>query len=295
MNLRLLLQRETGSFSFEMFPPKPEDSMAPFYQSAQDLAVFHPDFVSVTYGAGGGARGTHTFEAVKYWEDTLKTPSLAHLTCISSSKKQMALQIEELKQRRIENVLALRGDMPADLTAVGEYTLACQLIRELKENGDFCVGAACYPDGHTETANREQEFVYAKEKQDAGCDFFATQMFFDNESYYQFLYRMREAGITKPILAGILPVTNAKQFQRIAKLSGAVIPAKLKRFLDHYGNQPKAMAQAGIAFAIEQIAELLSGGVSHIHLYVMNRADVAAALCDGLSELRGVYNGDRSQ
>ena len=193
--------------------------------------------------------------------------------------------LEELKEKKIENILALRGDIPADGVTPKEYRYASQLIREIKESGDFCIGAACYPEGHVESANKSVDMDYLKEKVEAGCDFVTTQMFFDNSILYSYLYRIREKGITVPVIAGIMPVTHASQIKRITGMSGTYLPARFKAIVDRFGDNPAAMKQAGIAYATEQIIDLIANGVNGIHVYSMNKPDVAAKIQENLKEI----------
>ena len=210
---------------------------------------------------------------------------LAHLTCVSSTKEKVHQVLEELKEKKIENILALRGDIPADGVTPKEYRYASQLIREIKESGDFCIGAACYPEGHVESANKSVDMDYLKEKVEAGCDFVTTQMFFDNSILYSYLYRIREKGITVPVIAGIMPVTHASQIKRITGMSGTYLPARFKAIVDRFGDNPAAMKQAGIAYATEQIIDLIANGVNGIHVYSMNKPDVAAKIQENLKEI----------
>lgn len=193
--------------------------------------------------------------------------------------------LEELKARKIENVLALRGDIPQDGRTPDVYHYASELIHEIKEAGDFCIGAACYPEGHPESANKSVDMDYLKQKVDAGCDFATTQMFFDNSLFYSYLYRIREKGITIPVIAGIMPVTSGGQLKRIAQMSGSYMPARFLSLVDKYGDNPAAMKQAGIAYATDQIIDLLANGIKGIHVYTMNKPDVAAQIQSNISEL----------
>ena len=195
--------------------------------------------------------------------------------------------MEELKEKGIENILALRGDIPADGKVEKDYQYASQLINEIKQAGDFCIGAACYPEGHVESVNKTEDILHLKEKVDAGCDFVTTQMFFDNNILYNYLYRIREKGITVPVIAGIMPVTHASQVKRICGMSGTYLPARFKAIVDRFGDNPAAMKQAGIAYATEQIIDLVANGVNGIHVYSMNKPDVAAKIKESLSEIIG--------
>ena len=283
MKIRDILAAGKPTLSFEVFPPKTVDAYEPVERAACEIAKLKPAFMSVTYGAGGGT-SRYTVDIA----DTIKgygvTP-LAHLTCVSSTREKVHQVLDELKSRGIENVLALRGDLPADGETPREYRYASQLIREIKESGDFCIGAACSPEGHVESANKSVDMDYLKEKVEAGCDFVTTQMFFDNSILYSYLYRIREKGITVPVIAGIMPVTNAKQISRITGMSGTYLPARFKAIVDRFGDNPAAMKQAGIAYATDQIIDLIANGVNGIHVYSMNKPDVAARIRENLSEI----------
>jgi len=215
------------------------------------------------------------------------TPVLAHLTCASSTREKVREVIGQLKAQGIENILALRGDIPADAAfpLPDQYHYASELIDDIKTQGDFCIGAACYPEGHVEAENWKTDIGNLKIKVDAGVDFLTTQMFFDNNVLYSFLYRIREKGITVPVVAGIMPVMNKKQIRRSCELSGTQLPAKLKAIMDRFGDDPAAMKQAGIAYATEQIIDLIANGVNNIHVYSMNKPEVAAAIRRNLSDI----------
>lgn len=284
MKIKDILNQGRPTLSFEVFPPKTEDKYESVEHAAAEIAKLSPAFMSVTYGAGGGT-SRYTVEIASALKDQYQVTPLAHLTCVSSTKEQVHKVLGELKERGIENVLALRGDIPKDGSVSSDYRYASQLIREIKESGDFCIGAACYPEGHVESVNKTADIGYLKEKVEAGCDFVTTQMFFDNNILYNYLYRIRERGITVPVIAGIMPVTNVGQIRRICEMSGTYLPARFKAILDRFGDNPAAMKQAGIAYATEQIIDLIANGVNGIHVYSMNKPDVAARIQDSLSEI----------
>ena len=240
--------------------------------------------MSVTYGAGGGT-SQYTVQIASTIKNRGQVTPLAHLTCVSSTRDGVRKILEELKENQIENILALRGDIPEGGPLVHDYRYASELIDDIKQAGDFCIGAACYPEGHVESANKAEDILHLKEKVDAGCDFLTTQMFFDNNILYNFLYRIREKGIRVPVIAGIMPVTNAKQINRICKMSGTYLPARFKAIVDRFGDNPAAMKQAGIAYATEQIIDLIANGVNGIHVYSMNKPDVAMRIKESLSEI----------
>ena len=291
MKLIDLLRQEKLSLSFEVFPPKSDTAFESVRSAVEQIAELHPAFMSVTYGAGGGT-SRYTLEIAKNIKRLHGVPTLAHLTCVSSSKKTVHEQIEAIKAAGIENVMALRGDIPQD--RLGEdrsgwdYRHAVDLIRELKESyADLCIGGACYPEVHPESLNQKDDIKYLKEKIDAGCSFLTTQMFFDNNLLYNFLYKIREAGITVPVIAGIMPITNAKQVERAVKLSGSFMPQRFKSLVDKFGSDPAAMKQAGIAYATDQIIDLFANNVTNVHVYSMNKPDVAEKIQSNLSDILG--------
>ena len=278
-----LLHSGKPTLSFEVFPPKTEDKFASVESVTKEIAALKPDFMSVTYGAGGGT-SQFTVDLADKLQREYGVPILGHLTCVSSTHDQVHQMLDTLQTRGIENVLALRGDIPED-GGKNEYHYASELIREIKNYGDFCIGAACYPEGHIESKDKANDLKHLKEKCDEGVDFLTTQMFFDNAILYRFLYRIREIGILQPVCAGIMPVTNGKQMKRIGGLSGTELPQRFKAILDKFGSNPRAMKQAGIAYATDQIIDLLANGVTHIHVYTMNKPDIAAAIMKNLSEI----------
>lgn len=284
MKIREILGQGKPTLSFEVFPPKTEDKYGVVEKAAVEIAKLSPAFMSVTYGAGGGT-SRYTVDIASVLSNTYGVPTLAHLTCVSSTKAQVRHVLGDLKERGIENVLALRGDIPPAGEVATDYRYASQLIGEIKESGDFCVGAACYPEGHVESVHKAVDIGYLKEKVEAGCDFVMTQMFFDNNILYNYLYRIRERGITVPVVAGIMPVTNGLQIKRICQMSGTYLPARFKAIVDRFGDNPLAMKQAGIAYATEQIIDLIANGVNGIHVYSMNKPDVAARIMESLSEI----------
>ena len=284
-----ILNRKNMSLSFEVFPPKKESGFESVKATAEAIAANKPAFMSVTYGAGGGT-SRYTLDIVKDIEVTHGVPALAHLTCVSSSRQTVKEKIEEIHERGIENVMALRGDLTPELEktdpSTWDYRHAVELVREIKESGyDFCIGAACYPEVHPDSANQREDICFLKEKVDAGVDFLTTQMVFDNNLFFNFLYKIREAGITVPVLPGIMPITNANQVERAIKLSGSFMPQRFKAIVDYFGSDPEAMKQAGIAYATDQIIDLYANGITNVHVYSMNKPDVAAAIMNNLSDI----------
>lgn len=291
MKLTELFQSDTPSLSFEVFPPKTDTAFESVKIATEEIAELHPSFVSVTYGAGGGT-SRYTLDIAKNIREEHGVPTLAHLTCVSSTRETVRQRIADMKAAGIENVMALRGDLTPELErsdrSTWAYSHAVELVRELKESGaDFCVGGACYPEIHPESVNQKEDIRYLKEKVDAGCEFLTTQMFFDNNLLYNFLYKIREAGITVPIIPGIMPITNAKQVERAIKLSGSFMPQRFKSLVDKFGGNPDAMKQAGIAYATDQIIDLYANGIQNVHVYSMNKPDVAAKIQDNLSAILG--------
>lgn len=284
-----LLNQNKLSLSFEVFPPKNETSFESVKSATEEIAKLHPAFMSVTYGAGGGT-SRYTLDIAKNIKALYGVPTLAHLTCVSSTKETVKQKIDEIKNAGIQNVMALRGDIPENLNnsqqTNWDYKYAIDLIKELKSSdSNFCIGAACYPEIHPESTNQADDIKRLKEKVDAGVDFLTTQMFFDNNLLYNFLYKIREAGITVPVIPGIMPITNANQVERSIKLSGSFMPQRFKSLVDKFGSNPLAMKQAGIAYATDQIIDLYANGISNVHVYSMNKPDVAAKIQDNLSDI----------
>ncbi|OLA70380.1 MAG: methylenetetrahydrofolate reductase [NAD(P)H] [Roseburia sp. CAG:197_41_10] len=284
MKVSELLKSDKVTISVELFPPKKGSQLENYKAIVGRMAELKPSYISCTYGATGGT-SDYTVEIA----DTINSygiPAIAHLTCASSTKEKVQSVIKELKDRKIENILALRGDIPedADFPLPDQYHHAIELIGEIKEIGDFCIGGACYPEGHPEAATMEEDLQHLKEKVEAGCDYLTTQMFFDNNIYYR-LYKALAKGINVPVVPGIMPVTNAAQVKRTISLTGNLVPAKFLSIVDRFGSNPEAMKQAGIAYATEQIIDLIANGVNHIHIYSMNKPDVAGAIMDNLSKI----------
>ncbi len=291
MKLTEILQNDKLSLSFEVFPPKTDSAFASVEHAIEQIAALQPPFMSVTYGAGGGT-SQYTLEIAKHIKQAYGVPMLAHLTCVSSTKDTVAKQIGAIKEAGIQNVMALRGDIPAHLAQADRsdwaYHHAIDLVRELRASGaDFCIGGACYPEVHPESVNQKEDIRHLAEKVAAGCDFLTTQMFFDNNLLYNFLYKAREAGITVPVLPGIMPITNAAQVERAIKPSGSHMPRRFLSLVDKFGSDPAAMKQAGIAYATDQIIDLFANNVTHVHVYSMNKPDVAAAIMANLSDILG--------
>lgn len=283
-----IINEDKLSLSFEVFPPKKETSFESVRVATEQIAALKPSFMSVTYGAGGGT-SEYTLAVAKNIKDKYGVPTLAHLTCVSSSKETIHRRIQDLRENGITNIMALRGDLTPELAMTDrskwDYRYAVELIRELKEEHDFCIGAACYPEVHPESACQKDDIKYLKEKVEAGVDFLTTQMIFDNNLFFNFLYKIREAGITVPVLPGIMPITNANQVERSIKLSGAFMPQRFKAIVDKFGGNPAAMRQAGIAYATDQIIDLYANGITNVHVYSMNKPDIAEGIQRNLSDI----------
>ncbi len=289
MKISELLKQDKRRISFEVFPPKTSTSFDNVMSAAKQIAALKPAFVSITYGAGGGT-SRYTLDIAKSIQDDMQVPALAHLTCVSSSRETIHERINDIKTSGISNVLALRGDLTPEMEAGGlisrDYHHATELIKELKAaDPSFCIGGACYPEVHPESPNQAEDIKHIKEKVAAGCEFLTTQMFFDNNLFYNFLYKIREAGITVPIIPGIMPITRANQVERAIKLSGSFMPQRFKSIVDRFGDDPEAMKQAGIAYATDQIIDLYANGIKLVHIYSMNKPDVAEKITDNLSNI----------
>ena len=285
MKISEILKNNRVTVSFEVFPPKEWTKIDNTKAVVREMAKSAPSFMSVTYGAAGTTSG-FTTEIANEIKNSSVTP-LSHLTCLTSTKDKIASVITELEENGIENILALRGDIPKDFIFPDEqhFHHAYELVNTIKEHGDFCVGGACYPEVHPESANKVEDIQHLKEKVDCGLNFLTTQMFFDNEVFYNFRENCAIKGINVPIIAGIMPITNAGQIKRSVELSGCKFPKKFVKIIERFGDKPAAMKQAGIIYATEQIIDLMANGQNNIHIYTMNKPDVAASIMKGLSEI----------
>lgn len=284
MTISQIIGGSKPSLSFEVFPPKNEAAYETVTAAALEIAGLEPSYMSVTYGAGGGT-SKYTFNICKELMERNVTP-LAHLTCVSSDRETIHERLTQLRELGIENILALRGDIPDGFDRSDiSYHHASELISEIRDFGGFCIGGACYPEGHPESESGAKDIEALKIKVDCGCEFLTTQMFFDNNILYNFLYRLYRAGVNVPVVAGIMPVTSASQIKRLMSISGSALPQRFVRIVDRYGDNPAAMKQAGIAFATEQIIDLYANGINAVHVYSMNKPDVAAAIRANLSEI----------
>lgn len=283
MKISEILKQNKPSLSFEVFPPKTDTNYESVAKAVEEIADSKPSFMSVTYGAGGGT-SSYTVSIAENIQKNKNVISLAHLSCISSNKELVHSQLEKLREAGIENILALRGDIPEGMsTEKLDYRYASDLAAEIREFGGFCIGGACYPEGHPDSANQNDDIENMKKKIDAGCEFLTTQMFFDNNILFNYLYKLKVHGIDVPIIPGIMPVTSGKQIPRITKLSGCCLPPRFKSIADRFGDDNNAMTQAGIAYATDQIIDLFANGINHVHVYTMNKPEVAKKILENLS------------
>lgn len=285
MKLMHTLKQDTLSLSFEVFPPKQDAAFDSVKKATEEIAKLRPAFISVTYGAGGNPADRSTVQIASTIKHKYHIEPLAHLTCVNSTREHIGLVLDDLHKNEVENILALRGDLNPNVPPQTDYRYACDLIREVERYGGFDIAAACYPEVHPEARDLEEDIQHLKEKVDAGATHLISQLFFDNNDFYSFLYRVRQAGITVPVEAGIMPVTNRKQIERMVSLCGASLPKKFVRIMHRYGDDPAAMQDAGIAYAVEQIVDLISNGVQGIHLYTMNNPTVAHRINQAVASL----------
>lgn len=288
MKISSILNQNKPTLSFEVFPPKNLETFDNIKKATHEIALLNPSFVSITYGAGGST-SKYTLDIAENIQNTTSVPCLAHLTCVGSKKENVLNTLKSTLNKGIYNILALRGDIPQNEEFAKnswDYKHAVDLVREIKNfSSNFCVGGACYPEIHPESKNQKEDILYLKEKVDAGCEFLTTQMFFDNNLLYNFLYKIREAGIKVPVIAGIMPITNANQIERAISLSHSFIPQRFKTIVDKFKDNPLAMKQAGIAYATDQIIDLYANGINHVHIYTMNKPDVAKQIQSNISEI----------
>lgn len=281
-----VINSDNPTLSIEVFPPKEDTKYEEIKVATEEIAALKPGYMSVTYGAGGGT-SKFTVSIAENIEKNFGVPTLAHLTCVSSKKEGVRNQLQAIREAGISNILALRGDIPKGGENIeSDYRYATELIREIKEfDPSICIGAACYPEIHPESCNQTDDIKHLKEKVDAGCEFLTTQMFFDNNIFYNFLYKIREAGITVPVVPGIMPITNAKQLDRILGMTGTHLPLRFTYLLDKFGTDPNTMKQAGIIYASEQIIDLYSNGIKNVHVYSMNKPETSRKLMENFSEI----------
>ena len=285
MRIDHILRDGKVHLSCEVFPPKKFDGIAQVTAVTREIAALEPSFMSVTYGAAGKTPG-HTLAIAEAVAEAGVTP-LCHLTCVQSTREHVTRVLADMRQSGMENVLALRGDLPREGEPEHDFRYAAELVEFVHRQGDFCVGAACYPEGHPESGGKRRDMDFLRRKVDAGVDFLTTQMFFDNGILYNFLYRALRAGIDVPVCAGIMPICDARQVDRVVKLSGSIMPPRFAAIADRFADDPVAMAQAGIAFATEQIVDLIANGITNIHLYTMNKPSITRAIVGNLSGILG--------
>lgn len=284
-----ILKSKKVTVSCELFPPKKDEDLVNYHKVVADMAKVSPSFISVTYGTARGVdTSKYTVDIANEIQNVNDVTALAHMTCVASSREKVERVLADLKAKKIENILALRGDLDkGQVIPEGHFRHASELAEFIKKNGDFCIGGACYPEGHPEAESLTSDIENLKYKIDAGVEFLTTQMFFDNDILYSYILKLMRAGINIPIVAGIMPVTNARQIKRICATSGTLLPRRFMAVVDRFGSNPQAMKQAGIAYATDQIIDLIANGVDHIHIYAMNKPEVAKGIMDNLSEIIG--------
>lgn len=285
MKISSLFGKGKTVLSFEVFPPKKTSPVETIYDTLGQLKDLSPDFISVTYGAGGNAANTVTCDIASYIANTLNIPSVAHLTCVYSTKETVLKQLKMFREKGVENILALRGDVNPEIPRLHDFEYASDLTAFIKANGDFHVSGACYPEGHLEAPSIVEDIRNLRHKTDAGAEHLMSQLFFDNSAFYNFREKALIAGINVPIEAGIMPVVNKKQIERMVSMCGASLPAKFSKVMQKYENNPEALRDAGIAYAVDQIVDLISNGVDGIHLYTMNNPYVARKISESIKNL----------
>ena len=294
MQIKNIYKNKKPVISFEVFPPKKDGTIDTIYDTIEALKDLKPDFISVTYGAGGSTRDK-TLEIASIIKNKYYIEALAHLTSVSMTEEKLDTFVQELKKKNVHNVLALRGDLPKDNTEYAfekcPYKYASDLVRSLRRESDISIGSACYPEGHFESSSIEEDIENLKMKVESGTDFLITQLFFDNEGFYRFRDATCKKGISIPVSVGIMPITNKGQIEKMVSLSGASLPAKLTRILAKYENNPQALKEAGIIYATEQIVDLLSWGVDGIHLYTMNKPETSRRIIQNISSIRNALEG----
>ena len=286
MKISEVLKQDKPTLSFEVFPPKKDTDFAQVEAAATQIAALNPSYMSVTYGAGGSTKGL-TIRLAEEIQKKYDVATIAHLTCVCAGKDSIRQALSDMKAAGIENIFALRGDIPRDYEGevFTDFAHASELAELIKACGDFCVGGACYPEVHPDSADRNADIEGLKRKVESGCEYLTTQMFFDNNIFFNFMYRIREAGITVPVIPGIMPITKRAQVKNAVKLSGCNVPERFKNIVDRFGDTESAMSQAGVAYATDQIIDLIANGVNHIHIYSMNKPEIAKAIQDNLSEI----------
>lgn len=285
MIIESLFEKKKPVISFEIFPPKKEAELNNIDETLKTLAKLHPDFISVTFGAGGSGTNNRTVDLAKKIKEDYDIEPLVHLTCISHSKEEIKAILQQMKEAGLKNVLALRGDVNPNVPVKEDFKYASELVAFIKEQGDFHISGACYPEVHLEAKDEVADIRNLKKKVDAGAGHLVSQLFFDNNVFYDFMAKVRIAGIDTPVEAGIMPVTNKAQIKRMVTMCGATLPDKFERILEKYGENKEALFDAGMVYAINQIVELISHGVDGIHIFTMNNPVVAGRICDGIKNL----------
>ncbi len=284
MKIADILKQDKISLSLEVFPPKKWENIESTERAVTEMARLSPSFISVTYGAGGGT-SAYTTRIAKHIQNGCGVTALSHMTCVGTDREKALGLMEELSENGVENILALRGDIPESGDYKKDFRYACELASFIKSHGDFCVGGACYPEGHPDAPSIAKDIDALKIKEESGVDFFTTQMFFDNNIYYCFLNKLYQKGVKTPVITGIMPITNASQLKRIISLSGSIIPTRFLAIVEKFGDDPASMRQAGILYACDQIVDLIANGVHNVHIYTMNKPEVAEAIVRNLSEI----------
>ena len=285
MHIDSLFLKKKSVLSFEIFPPKRDTAIKSIDETLEILAGLNPDFISVTYGAGGSEAGKKTIELAKTIKEKYAIEPVVHLTCMNHTKEDIRQILNDFQKEDIHNILALRGDKNPDIDTKSDFAYATELVKLIKESGEFGISGACYPEGHIEAKSKEEDIIHLKEKVDAGVTHLVSQLFFDNDLFFEFQKKVKDAGIMVPIEAGIMPVINKAQVERMVTLCGASIPEKFQKIMKLYGDNKEALFDAGIAYAVNQIVELLAEGVDGIHVYTMNNPRVANRICEGIKNL----------
>lgn len=284
MMIKKIFEMKKPVLSFEIFPPKKAEALKNIDATLEALSKLNPDYISVTFGAGGSCTNNLTVELAKKIKHKYGIEPLVHLTCISHTKEEIRTILEQLKSADIYNILALRGDINPEIERKNEFLYASDLASFIKSEGDFCISGACYPEMHTEAPDEKTDILNLMEKVGSGVDFLISQLFFDNEVFYGFQEKIKKAGIAVPVEAGIMPVINKAQIEKMVSLCGASIPDSLRDILDKCGEDKEMLFEEGIAYAVGQIKDLIANGVDGIHIYTMNNPEVAKRICDGISE-----------
>lgn len=285
MKISSKFQPDKVVFSLEIFPPKQTTKIDTLYSMLDDLSTIRPDSISVTYGAGGNVADLRTVDLAGTIKNDYNIESVAHLTCVSTSKDDVSVILDQLRDRNVENILALRGDRNPGIAPKEDFKHASDLISFIRKHGDFGIAAACYPEVHSEAKNAAEDILHLREKVDAGVDYLITQLFLDNAPFYRFMERATIAGIKVPIEVGIMPITSKSQIERTVSMCGASVPPKFAKMVQRYGDHPEAMRDAGIAYAVDQIVDLIANGVDGIHLYTMNNPYVAKRIYESVENL----------